>query len=70
MPEICWEEIAWGSNAGFTSNKPKHYLLDHGDFVFTYDSKIELSVEIFVFNESEFLSNARTYHVLKLYSYT
>ena len=22
----------WGSNPGFTSNKPRHYLLDYGDF--------------------------------------
>ena len=41
----CWEEIAeeilfvfrfwclaWGSNLGFSSNNPTHYLLDHGDF--------------------------------------
>ena len=44
LPEICWEEVAeeilfvffwclaWGSNADFSSNKPTHYLLDHGDF--------------------------------------
>ena len=45
LPEICWEEIAveilfvfrfwclaWDSNPGFSSNKPTHYLLDHGDF--------------------------------------
>ena len=45
LSEICWEEIAegilfrisfwclaWGSNAGFTSNKPTDYLLDYGDF--------------------------------------
>ena len=24
--------LAWGSNLAFTSNKPIHYLLDHGDF--------------------------------------
>ena len=24
--------LAWGSNPGFMSNKPTHYLLDHGDF--------------------------------------
>ena len=24
--------LAWGSNLGFTSNKPTHYLLDYGDF--------------------------------------
>ena len=24
--------LAWGSNPGFSSNKPTHYLLDHGDF--------------------------------------
>ena len=24
--------LAWGSNPGFTSNKPTHYLLDHCDF--------------------------------------
>ena len=48
--EICWEEIAekilfrisvlisglWGSNPGFSSNKPTHYLLDHGDFHLCY----------------------------------
>ena len=41
LPEICWEKIAeeilfvfWGSNPGFTSNKPTHYLLDYGDFNF------------------------------------
>ena len=25
--------LAWGSNPGFTSNKPTHYLLDCGDFM-------------------------------------
>ena len=25
-------EIYWGSNPDFSSNKPTHYLLDHGDF--------------------------------------
>ena len=24
--------LAWHSNPGFSSNKPTHYLLDHGDF--------------------------------------
>ena len=24
--------LTWGSNPGFSSNKPTHYLLDHGDF--------------------------------------
>ena len=23
--------LAWGSNPGFSSNNPKHYLLDHGE---------------------------------------
>ena len=49
LPEFCWEEIAeeivfvsrfwclaWDSNPGFSSNKPTHYLLDHGDFYFLY----------------------------------
>ena len=42
LPVICWEEIVaeiffvfcfdvWGSNPGFSSNKPTHYPLDHGD---------------------------------------
>ena len=26
--------LAWGSNPDFSSNKPTHYLLDHGDFFF------------------------------------
>ena len=26
--------LAWGSNPGFSSNKPTKYLLDHGDFIF------------------------------------
>ena len=26
--------LAWGSNPGFTSNKPTHYVLDYGDFRF------------------------------------
>ena len=25
--------LAWGSNPGFSSNKSRHYLLDHGDFI-------------------------------------
>ena len=25
--------LAWGSNSGFTSNKPTHYLLEYGDFL-------------------------------------
>ena len=24
--------LTWGSNPGFSSNRPTHYLLDHGDF--------------------------------------
>ena len=45
LPEICWEEIAveilfvfrfdlWPGTRtlAFSSNKPTHYLLDHGDF--------------------------------------
>ena len=27
--------LAWDSNPGFSSNKPTHYLLDHGDFKLT-----------------------------------
>ena len=47
LPEICWDEVAeeiffifnfWclacGSNPGFMSNKPTHYLLDYVDFAF------------------------------------
>ena len=30
---ICFWCLAWGSNPGFSSNKPTHYLLDHGDFL-------------------------------------
>ena len=46
LPDICCEKIveeilflfgflclAWGSNTGFSSNKPTPYLLDHGDQV-------------------------------------
>ena len=44
LQEISWEEIAeeiffafcfdgWGSNPGFSSNKPTNYLLDHEDFI-------------------------------------
>ena len=25
--------LPWGSNLGFSSNKPTHYLLDHGDYI-------------------------------------
>ena len=25
--------LAWGTTPGFTTNKPTHYLLDHGDFI-------------------------------------
>ena len=40
MPEICrrntfrisFRFLTWDSNPGFSSNKPTHYLLDHGDF--------------------------------------
>ena len=47
LPEICWEEIAkkilfvicfdsvaWATNPGFTSNKPTHYLLNCGKFIY------------------------------------
>ena len=27
---------AWDMNSSFTSKKPTHYLLDHGDFILTY----------------------------------
>ena len=65
LPEICWEEItekntfrilfrclAWGLNPGFSSTKPTHYLLDHGDldfnrqincFFYYYEYPIEVS---------------------------
>ena len=59
LPEICWKEIAekntfrisfwclaWSSNPVFLSNKPTHYLLDHGDFIlisaFYYIHKVVL----------------------------
>ena len=29
--------LAWGSNPGFTSNKPTHYLVDCGDFMYLYE---------------------------------
>ena len=29
---ISFQYLAWDSNPGFSSNKPTHYLLDHGDF--------------------------------------
>ena len=29
---ILFWRLAWGSNPGFTSNKPTHYLLDYGEF--------------------------------------
>ena len=31
--------LAWDSNFGFSSNKPTHYLLDHGDLSFVYGKK-------------------------------
>ena len=31
--------MAWKSNLGFSSNKPTHYLLDHGDFLRSYYNK-------------------------------
>ena len=45
LPEIsedilfvfCFRCLAWGSNPGFTSNKPTHYLLDYGDFMIWLD---------------------------------
>ena len=41
LPEICWNNylrilfwcLAWDSNPGIWSNKPKHYLLDHADLL-------------------------------------
>ena len=46
LPEICWEEVAeeiffvvcfddWPGirSLAFASNKPTHYILDHGDFM-------------------------------------
>ena len=49
LAEICWEEIfrilfwclAWGSNPGFPSTKPTHYLLDHGDIIDNRICKLE-----------------------------
>ena len=38
--------LAWGPNPGFSSNKPKHYLLDHGDLIFDHTSYI---ISIFFF---------------------
>ena len=45
LPEIYWEQVTeeilfvfyfdvWGSKPGLTSNKPTHYLLDQGGFIF------------------------------------
>ena len=46
LPEICWEEIA--EEPGFSSNKPTHYLLDHGDF--KVDSEQEILGKLFYGN--------------------
>ena len=32
---ILFSCLAWGSNPGFSSNKPAHYLLVNGDFICT-----------------------------------
>ena len=32
--------VAWSSNPGFMSNKPTHYLLDHGDFISLINSHL------------------------------
>ena len=34
--------LAWDSNPDFSSNKPTHYLLDHGDFTYlpTWSNKV------------------------------
>ena len=50
--------LAWGSNPGFSSNKPTHYLLDHGDFdailkaikeVNTKFLKFEINIKLFLY---------------------
>ena len=49
--------LAWDSNTGFSSNKPTHYLLDHGDFfvsflshytdIFIYRTHSQIYVKVF-----------------------
>ena len=69
LPEICWEEIAeeilfvfcfwclaWGSNPGFSSNKPTHYLLDHGDF-YTFKHICVINKFVWKVKKKLFLSN-------------
>ena len=38
--------LAWDSNFGFSSNKPTHYLLDHGDLMWDYYCKFPMLHDI------------------------
>ena len=48
LQEICWINtfcilfwcVEWGSNLGFSANKPTHYLSDHDDYSYFLNSKI------------------------------
>ena len=33
--------LTWDSNPGFSSNKPTHYLLDHGDYIHNFRKILE-----------------------------
>ena len=35
---ILFWYLAWDLNRGFSSNKPTHYLLDHGDFLYSFQT--------------------------------
>ena len=64
LPEICWAEIAeeivfifhcgdWSGirTQSFASNKPTHYILDHGDF----NEICEILISIMAFTQEKCL---------------
>ena len=69
VTEICWEEVAeeilfiihfwWltrDTNPGFSSNKPTHYILDHGDFFSFALSLKKRNVKLHIKKEQKFRS--------------
>ena len=62
--------LAWGSNPGFSSNKPTHFLLDHGDFAGLISPAISKLFQNSFLNRISFgwnLQAETVWHVQRLY---
>ena len=53
--------LAWGSNPGLSSNKPKHYLLDYGDYNMTLYHMVDLSYFLHLISKANQLEIFQTF---------